>query len=145
MPSGVTIQSVFDRAGHRIAEYNGGTGALIRQYIWLEDRPLAVVEGGIVYLIRTDLIGRLSFATTMTGTVVWSASYLPFGGVNVSSGSPIDARFPPLSHMQACVDGQWASGSRPRPGFTRTGCATTIRQPGGIWRPTRSGWWSSAG
>jgi RHS repeat-associated protein len=39
-------------------------------------------------------IGRPSFATTLAGTKVWSAVYLPFGGVHVTTGAPIDARFP---------------------------------------------------
>jgi len=62
--------------------------------VWMGDLPLAVIEGGVVYLVRTDHIGRPSFATTMAGTPVWSASYLPFGGVHVASGAPIDLRFP---------------------------------------------------
>ncbi len=34
------------------------------------------------------------FATTQAGTVVWTASWLPFGGVHVTTGAPIEARFP---------------------------------------------------
>jgi RHS repeat-associated protein len=44
--------------------------------------------------VRTDWIGRPVFATTSAGTVVWTAAYLPFGGVRVSTGTPIDLRFP---------------------------------------------------
>ncbi len=33
--TGVTIHSVFDAQGRRIAEYNQATGALIREYVWL--------------------------------------------------------------------------------------------------------------
>lgn len=90
----VTIHSVFDSEGRRIAEYNEATGALIREYVWNAWEPVAVVEGGAVYLVRTDHIGRPVFATDLTGAVVWSASYQPFGGVTVTTGSPIDARFP---------------------------------------------------
>lgn len=43
--------------------------------------------------MRVDHIGRPAFAATSAGTVVWSASYLPFGGGNVSTGAPIDLRF----------------------------------------------------
>jgi YD repeat-containing protein len=32
--TGVTIHSVFDAQGRRIAEYNEATGALIREYVW---------------------------------------------------------------------------------------------------------------
>jgi YD repeat-containing protein len=48
----VTIQLVFDAQGRRIAEYNEGTGALIREYVWLGWEPVAVIEGGVTSLIR---------------------------------------------------------------------------------------------
>jgi RHS repeat-associated protein len=48
----------------------------------------------VIYLIRADHIGRPAFATTLAGTKVWSAVYPPFGGVHVTTGAPIDARFP---------------------------------------------------
>ena len=94
VPSGVTIHSVFDSQGRRIAEYTESTGAIIREYVWMDWEPVAVIEGGVIYLIRADHIGRPSFATTLAGTKVWSAVYLPFGGVHVTTGAPIDARFP---------------------------------------------------
>jgi RHS repeat-associated protein len=34
------------------------------------------------------------FATNAAGTKVWTASYLPFGGVRTTTGTPITARFP---------------------------------------------------
>jgi hypothetical protein len=57
-PTAVTIHSVFDSTGRRIAEYNQATGALIREYVWNGWEPVAVIEGGTVYLVRTDHIGR---------------------------------------------------------------------------------------
>ncbi|MFA9231189.1 MAG: RHS repeat-associated core domain-containing protein [Microgenomates group bacterium] len=94
LTGGLTIHSVFDSAGNRIAEYNQATGALIREYIWLNGAPIAVVEGGVIYYIRTDHIGRPVFATNAAGVKVWTASYLPFGGVRTSTGTPITLRFP---------------------------------------------------
>jgi uncharacterized protein RhaS with RHS repeats len=47
-----------------------------------------VIEGGQIYYVRTDHIGRPVFATSSAGTVVWTAAYLPFGGV--STGAPIN-------------------------------------------------------
>ena len=52
VPSGVTIHSVFDSQGRRIAEYTEGTGAIIREYVWMGWEPVAVIEGGVVCLIR---------------------------------------------------------------------------------------------
>ena len=57
-PTAVTIHSVFDSDGRRIAEYNEGTGALIREYVWNGWDPIAVIEGGVVSYVRADHIGR---------------------------------------------------------------------------------------
>jgi RHS repeat-associated protein len=92
--TGVTIHSVYGPDGNRIAEYNEATGALIRQYIWLEGAPIAVIEGGVVSFVRSDHIGRPVFATNASGIKTWTAAYLPFGGVRVSTGTPPTARFP---------------------------------------------------
>jgi RHS repeat-associated protein len=51
-----------------------------------------VVEGGQVFFIRTDHIGRPVFATNDLGVKVWEASYLPFGGVQTAT-VVIDLRF----------------------------------------------------
>jgi RHS repeat-associated protein len=92
--TGITIHSVFDSQGRRIAEYNEGTGALIREYVWLNWEPIAVIEGGVTSFIRTDHIGRPVFATNTAGVKVWTATYDPFGGVRTVTGTPISARFP---------------------------------------------------
>ena len=93
LPGG-TIHSVFDSQGRRIAEYDEASGALIREYVWMDWDPVAVIEGGVVYYVRADHIGRPAFATDATGAVVWSASYLPFGEVRVSTGPLPPMRFP---------------------------------------------------
>ncbi len=96
--SGQTIHNVFDMHGNRIAEYGyddvAQSSSLIREYVWLDGMIVAVVEGGAVYYVRTDHIGRPVFATNISGVKVWEASYLPFGGVHTSSGSNINLRFP---------------------------------------------------
>jgi RHS repeat-associated protein len=60
----------------------------------LNGAPLAVIEGGTVSFVRTDHIGRPVFGTNSTGTKVWTAAYLPFGGVRTTTGTPINLRFP---------------------------------------------------
>ncbi|MEQ6204720.1 RHS repeat-associated core domain-containing protein [Sulfitobacter sp. HNIBRBA2951] len=64
---------------------------------------MAVVDGQTdeVFFVWTDHIGRPVFATDDTGIKVWEASYLPFGGVDVSTGAAINLRFP----------GQWFHAS----------------------------------
>jgi RHS repeat-associated protein len=73
--------SVHDLNGNRIAEHDG-SGAVLREYIWLDGRPLAVIEGGQVFWLSWDHILRPVMATDATGTVVWAARYLPFGGID---------------------------------------------------------------
>ncbi|MEJ1970014.1 MAG: hypothetical protein WDN03_15485 [Rhizomicrobium sp.] len=40
---GSTFQFVYDSAGHLIEEADAATGAAIREYIWLDDLPVAIV------------------------------------------------------------------------------------------------------
>jgi hypothetical protein len=37
-------QFVFDRAGHPLEETNGATGAVLREYIWFNNLPVAMVD-----------------------------------------------------------------------------------------------------
>ena len=94
LAGGITIHSVFDSAGNKIAEYNEATGALIREYVWMGGAPLAVIEGGVTTFIRADHIGRPVFGTNTAGTKVWTASYLPSGGVRTTTGTPVTAGVP---------------------------------------------------
>jgi hypothetical protein len=126
VPSAVTIQSIFDSQGRRVAEYDQGTGALIREYVWLDWEPLAVIEGGTILSVRADHIGRQVFATNASGAKVWTMSLNPFGTLTASNGNPSLPASP-------------ASGSRPRAAYIRTGCATTIRQQGATSNPILSG------
>lgn len=93
-----TIHSVHDLDGNRIAEYEYDPSTyattLLREYIWMDGRAVAVVEGGVIYFIRTDHIGRPVFATDGTGTKIWDVQYLPFGGVHASTETPVTLRFP---------------------------------------------------
>jgi RHS repeat-associated protein len=52
-----------------------------------------LAAGGEFYFVGTDHIGHPVFATNDLGLKVWEASYLPFGGVHVSTGA-INLRFP---------------------------------------------------
>ncbi len=143
--TGAVIHAVHDADGNRIAEYAydtlAGTSALLREYIWMDGEAVAVVENDTVYYIRTDHIGRPVFATDGAGAQVWTASYLPFGRVYASSGPNSDLRFPPLGHLSDALPGNGTNGSRPRAACTKTGCATTTRRWGVIFKAIRWGWW----
>ena len=96
--AGQTIHSLHDRDGNRIAEYlydeSLGTSSLIREYIWANGGVVGVYENGTLYFVRTDHIMRPVFATDVSGAVAWEASYLPFGGMEASSGPNPTLRFP---------------------------------------------------
>ena len=92
--SGVTIQSIFDSQSRRVAEYDQGMGTLIREYVWLDWEPLAVIEGGTIFYVRADHIGRPVFATNSSGAKVWTMSFDPFGTLIASTGNPVPARLP---------------------------------------------------
>ena len=50
--AGQTIHALFDLDRNRIAEYDydpvGQTSTLLREYIWMDGRAVAVVEGGVI-------------------------------------------------------------------------------------------------
>ncbi len=100
--------------GRRIAEHIETTGALIREYVWNDWDPVAVIEGGVISFVRADHIGRPVFATNATGVKVWTATYNPSA----------ECMCPPAPSPPTASP---ASGSRANPASTRTGCATTIR------------------
>ena len=84
----------------------------------MEGRAVAVVEGGQIYYVRTDHIGRPVFATNDLGVKVWEAIYLPFGGVHVATGGidlglrPFGAEIVPLARFPGAPHSP-ANGSRP--------------------------------
>ena len=51
--TGQVINSVYGPDGNRIAEFDfdpvANTSTLIREYVWFEGKPIAVIEGGVVY------------------------------------------------------------------------------------------------
>ena len=51
-----------------------------------------MIEGGALTFIRTDHIGRPVFGTNTSGTKVWTAAYLPFGGVRTTTGTTINMK-----------------------------------------------------
>lgn len=89
---------MHDLNGNIIAEYDSA-GTVLREYIWLEERPLAVVDHSgtspVIYHVHSDHLGRPVVMTDDTKTKVWEANFLPFGGVHSLTGpASLDYRFP---------------------------------------------------
>jgi RHS repeat-associated protein len=89
--SGLTTNFVYDTAGHMIAEENGSTGAAIREYIWLDDLPVAMVDdtgsSPVIYYIHTDQLGTPQKISDGNANVVWDGVFDPFGNAVTVSGA----------------------------------------------------------
>jgi len=86
---------VFTPDGQPLAEMekpatSQGTWTVLREYVWLQGRPIAQIEypgpaggtEGHVYAVHTDHLGQPRILTSRTGVVVWSAPVeRPYGEV----------------------------------------------------------------
>jgi RHS repeat-associated protein len=84
---------------HFVQDLNGrlvyeatGRGAPLREYIWLDDIPLAVFADldtatPQLYFVHPDHLNRPLRMTDGTQAVVWDAVYKPFGEVHSITGS----------------------------------------------------------
>ncbi|MBS0469559.1 MAG: hypothetical protein JSR60_00710, partial [Proteobacteria bacterium] len=97
--SGSTIQFVYDRAGHLIEEADASTGAALREYIWLDDMPVALIDHSgmspMVYYIHADQLNRPQKITDGSAAVVWDGVFDPFGNPTSVTGTvAMPLRFP---------------------------------------------------
>jgi RHS repeat-associated protein len=88
--SSTTTHDVYDRFGHLMSE-DDGSGNPIREYIWLGNMPIALVDHGgmspATYYVHTDQLGRPQKMTDGSASLVWDAIYDPFGNVSSVSGT----------------------------------------------------------
>lgn len=97
-PSGTT-HYVYDLSGRVLAE-SAGFGAPLREYVWLDDLPLAVVadldtSNPHLYFVHADHLDRPIKMTDAAKTVVWDAFYRPFGEAHSIAGPAANnLRFP---------------------------------------------------
>jgi uncharacterized protein RhaS with RHS repeats len=83
-----------DQTGLLLAEINS-TGATLREYVYFEGLPLALITPTGIYYYHTDHLGTPQFLTDSTQTVVWQAHYDPFGRATVvTQGVVNNLRFP---------------------------------------------------
>ncbi len=87
-----TTPFVLDRFGHLLAEANG-SGAAQKEYIWLDDVPVAVVDdtgaAPVLYFIHTDQLGTPQKVTGPGGSIVWDNTSDPFGNPQFVSGGGV--------------------------------------------------------
>ena len=69
----------YDEQGHLIAE-SQPNGMVIREYVWLDDMPLAQIESsGTIYYIHPDHLNRPQKITDVNRNIVWDNEQQPFG------------------------------------------------------------------
>ena len=106
--SGTEVRTVsqFDADGRRIAEFDvdivTGTHTRLREYVWLDDYPIAVIEDDEIFTIHFDQINRPIQATNDNEEIVWQVRYDAFGAINVEL-----ANTGALSEMNLRFPGQW--------------------------------------
>src|SRR3954452_14857677 len=94
------LHMLYDQDGNLIAEADATTGLTEREYLWLQGRPIAVVNGvdtgsPVIYHVHVDQLNRPVLMTGPARGVLWRATFRPFGEVQSITGSAsLDARFP---------------------------------------------------
>ena len=73
----------YDLRGHLIAETNQ-SGQILAEYIYLGDQLLATIQGEQAYYYQNDHLGTPQVLTNDSGSIVWKASYTPFGKAQIS-------------------------------------------------------------
>ncbi|HEX3365538.1 RHS repeat-associated core domain-containing protein [Phenylobacterium sp.] len=101
IPGTPSVQThyIFDEAGHLLAEHNGATGAVLREYIWLDDMPVAMIDSTGVspatYYVHTGQLEEPQTMTDASQVDVWDAFVEPFGAAQVfATGPDLDFRLP---------------------------------------------------
>ncbi|HEY4091632.1 MAG TPA: RHS repeat-associated core domain-containing protein [Luteibacter sp.] len=111
---GATVATyAYDAAAHRIAKSIGAVttrfaygsagmlgeyGAASRDYVWMDDTPVAVVDGSTVAFVHADGLNTPRAVTSAVGAIVWGWAYQgnPFGEQVPTStnGYVLNLRFP---------------------------------------------------
>lgn len=93
---GAVTSYTYDEHGQLLAESNGTTGAVTREYVWVDGRPVAQIEAnGTIYYIHTEQTGTPQKMTNASQAVVWDRVQDPFGQtVSISGPATDNLRFP---------------------------------------------------
>jgi RHS repeat-associated protein len=97
-PAGTT-HYLYDLKGHLLVEADS-TGQTLREYVWIDDLPLAVVAdvntaSSNLYYVHADQVNRPLKMTNGSEAVVWNATYRPFGEiVSITGPASNNLRFP---------------------------------------------------
>ena len=75
---------IFDAEGRLMAEHDAATGAVVREYIWIDDMPVAMVQypgstSPATYYIHTGQVGEPLMMTDASKAIVWNNVMDPYG------------------------------------------------------------------
>ncbi len=108
---------VFDTDGHVLAEENAVTGAMTKEYVWLDDSLVGmfIVSGGATspQYVTTGQIDEPLLVTRNNKSIAWSGYSDPYGNQGTLSGtaSLLDLRLP----------GQWFESEASASGLHQNG------------------------
>ena len=77
-----------------LLEETNSSGVAQADYIYLDGRPVAVLNGSTLYYLHDDMLGTPQLATDGNQALAWQASYDAFGGASVSGTITQNLRFP---------------------------------------------------
>ena len=77
-----------------LLEETNASGVAQADYIYLNGRPVAVLNGSTLYYLHDDMLGTPQLATDSNQAVAWQASYDPFGQASASGTITQNLRFP---------------------------------------------------
>ncbi|HTB98230.1 MAG TPA: RHS domain-containing protein [Terracidiphilus sp.] len=106
------------------------SGVVQADYIYLDGRPVAMLNGSTHYYPHDDMLGTPQLATDNNQAVAWQASYDPFGQASVSGTITQNLRLP-------------ASTSMSRAAGTTTASATTCPNSAATSSLIRLGGWAA--
>ncbi len=78
----------YDQSGILLEETDA-SGAAQADYIYLNGRPLVVLNGSTLYFLHDDRLGTPQLATDSSQNTQWQASYDPFGTTTSVSGEVV--------------------------------------------------------
>ncbi|MEK7415018.1 MAG: RHS repeat-associated core domain-containing protein, partial [Planctomycetota bacterium] len=134
LSTGVTTDFHYDVAGRLIAEFNPSTGATLREYVWLGQRPIMLIIPGTTeqrFHIYTDHSNTPVRMTNAAGTTVWQWQRDPFGS-NVPSTSTVALNLRMPGQYYDAESGLHHNGARYyHPATGRYLQAVPLGEPGG--------------
>jgi len=77
-----------------LLEETNASGVAQADYIYLDGRPVAVLNGSTLYFLHDDMLGTPQLATDSAQNIAWLASYDSFGQASVSGTVTQNLRFP---------------------------------------------------